>query len=1081
MGGKRALDIREWLEQLGLGRYGDAFVANDIDETNLRGLDADDLRELGVASLGHRKRLIEAIGRLGDPVDAKATGTLQTERRQVVVLFADICGFTELSHALGAEEAHRVVESFLGRADEIVAEHGGTVDKHLGDATMALFGAPLAYGDDALRAVAAADALQRAMPALSARLGRPLSTHVGIAMGDVVAGDIGSSVRRDYTVLGDTVNLASRLVGEAGPGETVLSDAVWRAVAARMAGTDLGERMLKGIASPQRLWRLDGPRESVSTARFPFIGRELELAQAEAVLEAANPGAVLHIRGEAGIGKSRLLAETLAAAERRGFSPVLVRVVDFGADRRHLPLRSLAEQLARRLPGWPEDETLSPSARAALHDVLEQPLAAELAQPYFAMEDARRTALRVQAVLDLAGIVASATPMAVAVEDLHWARDAVKSLVRALALRTLDSRLVLLTTSRIEGDPLDLTSRREFGGASIAIIELGPLRPEAMQQLARVAASAIDRANTSRVVARSGGNPLFLEQLLLSADDAEARPLPGTIRALVQARLDRLAQGDRAAVQAASVLGQRFSMAALRALLLRPDYDVRRLVEAGLLAFDGDMVMFVHALIQEATYASLLSEGARALHRRAADWLGDSEPDLRASHLDRANDPAAARAYRVAGERWRAAGNLSLALERAERGLQIAPNDEDAVPLRLLVGHLRLALGAPREAEMQFRSALQQSPDEATRAEARFGVAASLRIVDDMEGAVQALDQAQSAAGALGLAELASRCHHLRGNLLFPSGRVDECMEQHRIALGFAERAQSLELTAHALGGLADAFYAQGRMRSALSALERCIDTARSAGAGGVEIANRPMASIAECFMMRLDAAKQAAESARTMARQAQNRRAELIALHGLMMAAIEAGAAEEGLEHLPMSRQIVAELGAWRFEGENVIFGAQLEAAAGRRQRAVGLAREAIALCRQHSISFVGALALGIAANLTDDPKERDGWLVEGEALLGEHTLGHNHLYFRRNAIDASLAAGRTGEARRHAAALARFAEREPLPLTDLVVRRGLLLADARDGTLSPEGRAELSQLASRAEKARFLQLAEAMHAAVR
>jgi class 3 adenylate cyclase len=253
------MDVRGWLEQLGLGRYADAFMANDIDEPTLHSPTAEDLRELGITSLGHRKRLLEAITRLANPapVADEAAGPAQTERRQVVILFADICGFTELSHTLGAEEAHRIVESFLDRADRIVAEHGGTVDKHVGDATMALFGAPLAHGDDALRAVAAADALQRSMPELSAELGRPLATHVGIAVGDVVAGDIGTSVRRDYTVLGDSVNLAARLVGEAGPGETVLSNGVWRAVSNRMVSTDLGERRLKGIAAPQRLWRLD--------------------------------------------------------------------------------------------------------------------------------------------------------------------------------------------------------------------------------------------------------------------------------------------------------------------------------------------------------------------------------------------------------------------------------------------------------------------------------------------------------------------------------------------------------------------------------------------------------------------------------------------------------------------------------------------------------------------------------------------------------------------------------------------------------------------------------------------------------
>ena len=245
------MSVRTWLQELGLDRYADAFDANDVDESTLRGLTADDLRELGVGSIGHRKRLLEVIARLAEvaPGATPATRSVGPERRQVVVLFADMCGFTELSHTLGAEETRRVVELFLERADHIVAEHGGTIDKHLGDATMALFGAPLAHGDDALRAVAAADALQRAMPELSAKLGRPLQTHVGIAMGEVVAGDIGTSVRREYTVLGDSVNLAARLVGQAGPGEVVLSDAVWRTVANRMAGSDLGQRRLSRTAA----------------------------------------------------------------------------------------------------------------------------------------------------------------------------------------------------------------------------------------------------------------------------------------------------------------------------------------------------------------------------------------------------------------------------------------------------------------------------------------------------------------------------------------------------------------------------------------------------------------------------------------------------------------------------------------------------------------------------------------------------------------------------------------------------------------------------------------------------------------
>ncbi|MBS0526536.1 MAG: AAA family ATPase [Proteobacteria bacterium] len=1072
------MDVRAWLEQLGLGRYAEAFAANHIDDGILSSLTAEDLRELGVASLGHRKRILDAIGHIAKPAPPLPDvhpPVDRHERRQVVVLFADICGFTELSAAVGAEEAHRIVEAFLSCADAIVAEHGGAVDKHVGDATMALFGAPLAHGDDALRAVSAAVALQQAMPSLSEEIGRSVATHVGIAMGDVVAGDIGSAVRRDYTVLGDTVNLAARLVGEAGPGETVLSDPVWQAVANRMAAADLGERRLKGIARPQRLWRLEGPRETISAGRLPFIGRELELAQAIAVLTAAAPGAVLHLRGEAGIGKSRLLSETLAEAERRGFAPVLVRIVDFGADRRQSPLRALAEQLNRRFPHWRDDEAVGPSQRAALLDVLEQPVPSALAAPYFAMEDARRAVLRVQALAELAAAAARSVPLAVAIEDLHWSDDTIRSLTRALARRTVEYPILLVTTSRIEGDPVDAAFRRDLGGAALAVVELGPLRADAMQRLARAATSAIDEAYAARLVDRSGGNPLFLEQLVLNTGDAEAKPLPGTIRALVQARLDRLAQADRGALQAASVLGQRFALPALRSMLRQPQFDAKPLVDAGLLAFDGDMVMFVHALIQEATYASLIGETARGLHRRAAEWLGDAEPDLRASHLDRAGDPAAAWAYRIAAEHLRRGGNLSLALERAERGLQLARDDE-MVTLRLLIGHLKLELGAAREAEAQFRSVPAQGANANACAEAEFGIAAALRIVDDMAGAATALDRAQAAAEALSLVELQSRCHHLRGNLLFPAGRVEECMKEHGAALAFAERAQSLELVARALGGLADAFYAQGRMRSALDTLQRCIEAARQAGAGAIEIANRPMAGIAQCFMLRLDAMAELGETARTMARQAQNRRAELIALHVLMMVAIEADRPQEGLPHVVRARQIVAELGAWRFEGENVIFGAQLEAASGRHELAAEMAREAVALCRQHALSYLGPMALGIGATLNDDPAERDAWLVEGEALLQKPTVGHNHFFFRRNAIEVSIAAGRAGEARRHANALAEYSAREPMPLTDLVVRRGVLLADAADGILSADGRAELSELQNRAQRAGFLRLRHAM-----
>jgi class 3 adenylate cyclase len=1072
------MDIRGWLEQLGLGQYADKFAANHIDAALLKTLTAEDLRELGIDSLGHRKRVLAAVAAL-DPGTADGPAA-EAERRQVAVLFADLCGFTELSAQIGAEKVRIVVEGFLARADEIVAEFGGSVDKHIGDAVMALFGAPVAHEDDCWRAVAAADALQRAMPNLSTRFGYRLATHVGIALGDVVAGEIGGNVRRDYTVLGDTVNLAARLVSIAGPGEVLLSDASVRALAGRVRVADCGLRDLKGIAQRQRVWRVEALLAGGPAGRLPFIGREVEFAQAMAVVDAANPGAVLHLRGEAGIGKSRLLSEILAAAEKRGFLCVTARNLDFGAARTETPSRVIAVALEQQNPGWLGADTLDVGSRAALLDVLERPMPPELAVPYAAMEDAKRTTRRIEAIAGLVKAVAATRALAIAVEDLHWASTATGDLVRELARATAQSHLLLLTTSRPQGDPVSASFRREIDGV-FASIELGPLRPEAARQLAVAASTAVDKAVAERFAARSGGNPLFLEQLALNAAEVEAAPLPGSIRALVQARLDRLSRSDRAALQAASVLGQRFPLPALRALIGELAYDPRPLVDAGLAVHDGNYLMFSHALIQEATYASLLSDSAHRLHRSAADWYGESEPDLRAEHLDRAGDPAAAAAYRIASERLRASGRIALALERTKRGLALADERSDQfVPLSLLAGHLMLDLGMPLEALARFRNVLASTADGAQLAEAEFGLAAAMRITDDLVGAEQAVQRAQTAAERSEHLELASRCHHLRGNLLFPLGRVDECMAEHRIALTLAERAQSPELVSRALGGLADAFYAQGRMRSMRDALERCITAARAAGAAGVEVANRPMASFAETCMLRLDRARELAEEARLLALQAQNRRAELIALHGLMVAAIEADDPEAGLPHVERSQQIVTELGAWRFESENLIFAAQLEQAAGRPDAAARMAREAVSLCRDHALAYLGGTVLGIGAALTDNAAERAAWLEQGDALLAVPTLGHNHLFFRRNAIDASLKAGRPEEMRRHAHALSAFVAAEPLPFTDLVIQRALLLADVVDGRSTPADRADLSRLAEQTVRAGYRQLAKEMLAAL-
>jgi class 3 adenylate cyclase len=269
------MDVGAWLRSLGLERYEATFRDNSIDDTVLLSLTAEDLKDLGVSSVGHRRKLLDAIATLrgtsGKPRDIDAdrsppaateTPTVPGERRQVSVLFADLAGYTKLSAERDAEEVHALLTAFFEEADAAILAHGGTIDKHIGDCVLAVFGAPVAHGNDAERAVHAALAIRETMPVLSRRLGLPLGVHVGVASGEVVASPTGSEGHRSYTVTGETVNLASRLTGHAGSGEIMVSAAIHRALGDQLDCNAVGEVEVKGLARPVPMWRLSGLRKT---------------------------------------------------------------------------------------------------------------------------------------------------------------------------------------------------------------------------------------------------------------------------------------------------------------------------------------------------------------------------------------------------------------------------------------------------------------------------------------------------------------------------------------------------------------------------------------------------------------------------------------------------------------------------------------------------------------------------------------------------------------------------------------------------------------------------------------------------
>ncbi|MBC8242419.1 MAG: adenylate/guanylate cyclase domain-containing protein, partial [Alphaproteobacteria bacterium] len=301
-------DVARWLEDLGLEQYRELFAEQAIDLELLAELDDADLEKIGITALGHRKRLLKAAAELGELPTVAAEPGDEAERRQVTVLFADISGFTALSEQLGAEKTHALLSRFFAVCDAAVVRFGGAVDKHIGDAVMAVFGAPTAHTDDPERAVRAALELHR----VSAELSPAISVHIGIASGQVVASRLGSATHTEYTVTGESVNLASRLTDLADPGETLASAAVARSLANRVDGTALGPRMIDGLPEPIEVWRIECMADDQAGVATRFVGRTGERKMFAEAMEhclVVGSGETILVRGEAGIGKTRLLHE----------------------------------------------------------------------------------------------------------------------------------------------------------------------------------------------------------------------------------------------------------------------------------------------------------------------------------------------------------------------------------------------------------------------------------------------------------------------------------------------------------------------------------------------------------------------------------------------------------------------------------------------------------------------------------------------------------------------------------------------------------------------------------------------------
>lgn len=1007
------------------------------------------------AACGHDNtgnRRLKFCGECGAPlVSAPAPAG---ERRKVAILFADLAGYTRLSSSLDPEEVHRLLAGFFEVVDGVCARYGGTIDKHIGDNVMSVFGAPIAHGDDPERAVRAAVDIHREVAGYSTRVGRELLVHVGIAYGEVIASGLGSAHHHEYTVTGDAVNLAARLQDKAVGGETMISDPV-RKAAERIALVEpVGEVAVKGLAAPVPAWRLTGVR-AAAPARRVLVGRDTELARVAAALTSEDTaglarGCAVVLRGDPGIGKSALTAAVVAGAAERGVAVLSACVLDFGAGRGEGAVPTLAAGL---LGGTVADAVAAGRIDAADAGVLTDLL--ELDAVEGRRDDLDPVTRRERQRAVLAALVGSRTQSTLAVvEDLHWADAVTRRQLRELVADLLGHGDCVLLTTRLDADPID-AAWREILGERLVIIDLEPLAPEAAAALA--ATRLEDGALVARCVARAGGNPLFLEQLVLGVADGE---LPGTLQALVLARVDRLPARDKRALQAASAGGQRCSLELVRHLAGDPTYDATELLARRLLREQDGELVFHHALILDGVYASLTHARRRELHRAAAGYFA-RDPEPRAMHLDRAGDPGAAAA-------WLAAAQHRAALhdpERAEgfiaRGLAAATTDLDRHHLHTLDGTLRVEAGDAGEAAAPWRAAIDTAPDEPARCRALIGLASAYRVMGRPLQALPVLDQAEGLARTHDLALERVQIAYYRGSAHFFT-EPDLSRRAHEHARDGARELGAREWEVRALSGLADSAYSAGDVVAGIDRFGDCVALFDALELRRPALPNRAM--LAECLLyaLRGDEARAIATDVARVAAEIHHGRAEVLAINCL--ANLDAHAPDDRSElRLQEALACCRRYGLGMFAASVAIQLAESRLRRGDRAGASAAARAIVdenALDAQRENDALGALLRALAEEAPVDQASAVETMLDRPAFASVWWwLGPAH--------ELALAAGADALAERCRSTFERLPHQPPL--VSLQLRLSLARAQLARGDASPARAAEVRGLLDRLASAGF------------
>ena len=764
---------------------------------------------------------------------------LAEQRKVVTVLFADIVSSEPLGSKLAPNELRAVFGAYFGVLARSIQHYGGTIDKYIGDAVMAVFGAPVSHEDDGVRAIRAALEIQRSARSLNETLERSygigVSIRIGVNTGEVVAGLLSGDVLA-YTVTGDAVNTAQRIESAAPLGGVLISESTKVLTRNAFFFGDAEAITVKGKSQTVPVYRVLGTERRATARGGPkIVGRTVELARLYALYRESLSvrGTIVHVHGEAGVGKTRIISEFLSGLPE-GTARVRARANSYDQSTPY----ALVAELVRRLfaIGAADDEGAARAAITAARElrasgeaavsVLLELLGYEVRSP---LDPAGKRRLLVSLLRDTLAWRASEAPLVIAVEDLHWRDASSADVIRELMATVRAIRCLFISTSR---ESADVAWQAE-------LIVLDSLPAEAAAELIdSLAMVELDDPTRALILERTGGNPFFIEEVVRSLRPDRMVVVPDTVQDLLEARLDGLDESPRNVAQDAAVIGRTFRTRVLEAVATPADVDgsldlLERERFVSRVALVEPTYSFVHALVQEVAYRTQLIARRRRTHVSVGDAYAqlfgerlDEFTDTLAFHYRRGDDdPKAVRWLMHAGHRAQRLYANAEALDYFGATVERATSDPAArVEAHEATGDVLRVLGRYDDALAAYERALASiDADVVMRARLRRKTG----VVEQLRGhALSALATFEAALAQLPADAVAERARLLlsMADLKFRDGQAERAIDHLNAALADADLIGDDEARADALKQLGTIHAYRGELALALDFQRRSLD-----------------------------------------------------------------------------------------------------------------------------------------------------------------------------------------------------------------------------------------------------------------